>query len=155
MKLHWEMVLSVVNRYHSLISVWRSDCVVGRVILWKWPHSPRNTGKLQNLTEISWFAWVLWLVLCCAVWWQVKSPLKKCLNFDVLSRQIGKEPRQVTSSSWQVTVWQHFPWIIPRLVIHMKHSHTCLAKTSSFVFSQQTKISCRSSWKLAITEDYR
>ena len=49
-----------------------------------------------------------------------------------------------TPWSRQVTIWQRFPWIIPRLVIYMKHSHTCLAKTSSFVFSQQTKISCRS-----------
>ena len=35
------------------------------------------------------------------------------------------------------------PWIAsPRLITHMKHLHnTCLAKTSSFVFSQQKKFS--------------
>ena len=26
------------------------------------------TGKLRNLSEISWFVWVFWLVLCCVVW---------------------------------------------------------------------------------------
>ena len=45
----------------------------------------RCKDKLQNLTEISWFAWVFWLVLCCAVWRQVTieknaSTLMVCLG---------------------------------------------------------------------------
>ena len=47
--------------------------------------------------------------------------LKKCLNFDRLSM---KEVSYLTPWSRQETIGQHFP-IVPRLVIHMKHSHTC------------------------------
>ena len=89
------------------------------------------TGKLQNLSEISWFAWVFWLVLCglcswfCVVWrlftvWKNASTWMVCL---------GK--KQLGSTS---------PWIVPWLVTHMEHLHTCLAEISSFVFTQQTKI---------------
>ena len=52
------------------------------------------------------------------------------LNFDGLS---GQE-----------NYGQHFPWIVPRLVTHMQPLHTCFAEISSFVFSDQPKIFCRS-----------
>ena len=41
-----------------------------------------NTGKLQNLPEISWFARVFgWF---CVVLFENISPLRKCLSFDGL-----------------------------------------------------------------------
>ena len=44
-----------------------------------------NTGKLQNLPEISWFARVFgWF---CVVLFENISPLRKCLSFDGLCGQ--------------------------------------------------------------------
>ena len=80
------------------------------------------------MSEISWLVWVFWLVFCFVVWGM--SPLKKWFNFDGLSRH---ELLGCTS-----------PWneLFPRLVIHMKHSYTCLAKYlhSSSLIKQ--KFSC-------------
>ena len=68
----------------------------GWVTYMHWLHDD-TTGKLQNLSEISWFTWVFWLVLvvfvlCCL---RASHPWKKCLNSDDLSRQ--------------ETIGQHFP----------------------------------------------
>ena len=44
-----------------------------------------NTGKLQNLSKISWFTWFYGWFLCYVVWRHVTN--EKLLNFDGLSRQ--------------------------------------------------------------------
>ena len=47
--------------------LWSFDLVVKHTDMLTIPSSPCvvSTGKLQNLSEISWFAWVFWLVLDC------------------------------------------------------------------------------------------
>ena len=76
------------------------------------------TGKLQNLPEISWFAWVFgcfWRFCVLLFELEEHHHWKKCISSDGL-------------------------WMVPKLVTHMKRLHTCLTEISPFVFSQQTKI---------------
>ena len=95
---------------------------------WYWTASHFITGKLQKLSEISWFAWVFWLalvgfVLCClkaSHHWRNASVLMVCL---------GKNQMRSTS-----------PWFVPRLVTNIKHLHTFLAKISLLVYSQLTNL---------------
>ena len=100
-------------------------------------------SKLQNFSEISWFVWFFWLVFVLfkafLVLFEGRSPLRKCLNFDGLSRQLGN-----TSS-----------WIVQRLVTDMKHLLPCLAERSSFVFSQQARILLQVFENIAITGKFR
>ena len=64
---------------------------------------PQTTGKLQNLSEIIWFAWIfVWL---CVVSWQVT--FEKCLNFHGLSRQ-----ETIASCLDRLSKLRHFPMFI-------------------------------------------
>ena len=75
-----------------------------------------TTDKLQNLSEIVWFAWVFWFVLCCLKvnhHWKNASTLMVCP-----SSMVCLDNEQLGSTSQRIT---------PRLVTHMKHLHTCLA----------------------------
>ena len=80
------------------------------------------TGKLKNLSGISWFAWVFWLVLCCVVWRQVTIPLKKC---STLMGCLGK--KQLGSFSpwidpWLVTPYETFTYLFNWNIFIRLHS---------------------------------
>ena len=80
-----------------------------------------NTAKLQTLSEISRVAWDFY-----GCFWR-QFTIEK--NASTLMVRQGK--KQLDSNS---------RCIVARLVTHMKHLHTCLAKISLFVLSQQRKI---------------
>ena len=109
---HWE---SINDYYHNDFNSSKES-----------NHS-RQTAKFV-WSEISFFAWVFGLVLCCL------KESQTCLNFDGL---FGLEK-----------IWQHStPLIVPRLVTHSYEAFTYLPvwlkywlRYASLVFSQQTKI---------------
>ena len=77
-------------------------------------------GKLQNLPENSWFAWVFWLVLVGFVFFEGKSPLKKWLNFDdcLSKKQLGMNcSRLVTRHSYEA-----FTYLFGRYIFIFLHS---------------------------------
>ena len=76
--------------------------------------------RLLLATEFAWNQLSFLLVLCCL------KVLHYQNNVSTLMVCLGKNKFGSIS-----------PWIAPRLVTHMKLLHTCLAKISSFVLSQQ------------------
>ena len=67
-------------------------------------------------------------VLFCIRLFEGISPLKKIPHFLM----VCLDKKQLSSTSSPINCSK-------MVVIHMKHSHTCLGKTSSFNFYQQTK----------------
>ena len=82
------------------------------------------TGKLQNLSEISWFECIFWLDLCCVVLFEGKSPLKECLS---RRETIG----QHYSMNWS-KIGHSINKFSVKFIAHIKQLHTCLAKTMNF-----------------------
>ena len=101
----------------------------------KWSHRPGRGERKQAIYSIhawpmvrmSFFGW-FWVVGRQVT---IESIVKKCHNFDGLTRQ--------------EMIWQQFPMIVPWLITRMKHLHTYihwLKYPHSSSLSKQ-KLSCR------------
>ena len=95
-----------------------------------WKKGP-FTGKLQNLSEISWFACVFFVGVgwFCVVLFEGKSPLKKCLNTRNNQAPLPHELFQDWSLIWSIYQWRGISL----------HLHTyCLARILFTNWSQNT-----------------
>ena len=102
----------------------------------------QTTGKLQDLSEISWFAWVFWLVLvgyvlCClkaSHHWKNVSTLMVCLG----KKQLGM-------------VGHTSPWLVPGLGTYIKAFTHPFGRNIFICLLSANKDSPVGLWKIAIT----
>ena len=123
-----------------MLIAWEHVLAAAYALLWPTLRlSAQTQVNCKQLSEISWFVWVFWLVLCCVVW--RLFTIGKYLNFDSLSRQeqLGAALPHELFQDWSL-IWSIYMPVWPKL--------------SSFVFTQQTKILLQTFGNFAVAKKF-